>query len=177
MTQMRRFNAMRQVAPKFSSMVVDPLLFTSREHRYLFGEKFITALDQDHKWIPRWLKLNAMAVILLAVREIIHIAKAINEVTVPAQPTIPATTTRAAPLGIGESSSSRKEDNKALAILSSMWNFIHPFLVFLLSADINYFQTLGVQSQMTNRFWILLNQVTVSNFPTLLFKTNGPLKL
>ncbi|KAK4012406.1 hypothetical protein OUZ56_021505 [Daphnia magna] len=44
---MRRFNAMRHVAPKFSSMVVDPLLFSSREHRYLFGEKFITALDKE----------------------------------------------------------------------------------------------------------------------------------
>jgi hypothetical protein len=47
MTQMRRFNAMRHVAPKFSSMVMDPLLFSSREHRYLFGEKFITALDKE----------------------------------------------------------------------------------------------------------------------------------
>ncbi|KZR98490.1 Uncharacterized protein APZ42_006071, partial [Daphnia magna] len=47
MTQMRRFNAMRHVAPKFSSMVVDPLLFSSREHRYLFGDKFITALDKE----------------------------------------------------------------------------------------------------------------------------------
>ncbi|KZR97134.1 Uncharacterized protein APZ42_008163, partial [Daphnia magna] len=44
---MRRFNAMRHVAPKFSSMVVDPLLFSSREHRYLFGDKFITALDKE----------------------------------------------------------------------------------------------------------------------------------
>ncbi|KZS04654.1 Uncharacterized protein APZ42_032360 [Daphnia magna] len=44
---MRRFNAMSHVAPKFSSMVVDPLLFSSREHRYLFGEKFITALDKE----------------------------------------------------------------------------------------------------------------------------------
>jgi hypothetical protein len=47
MTQMRRSNAMRHVAPKFSNMVVDPLLFSSREHRYLSGEKFITALDKE----------------------------------------------------------------------------------------------------------------------------------
>lgn len=47
MTPMRRFNAMRHVAPKFSSMVVDPLLFSSREHRYLFGDIFITALDKE----------------------------------------------------------------------------------------------------------------------------------
>lgn len=47
MTQMWRFNAMRHVVPKFSSMVVDPLPFSSREHHCLFREKFIFALDKE----------------------------------------------------------------------------------------------------------------------------------
>ena len=38
---------MRHVAPKFFNMVVDSLLFSSREHRYLFGEKFIAALEKE----------------------------------------------------------------------------------------------------------------------------------
>ena len=47
MTQMRRTNVMRHVAPKFSNMVDDPMLFSSRDHRHLFGERFITALDKE----------------------------------------------------------------------------------------------------------------------------------
>ena len=46
-TQMRRTNVMRHVAPKFSNMVDDPMLFSSRDHRHLFGERFITALDKE----------------------------------------------------------------------------------------------------------------------------------
>jgi hypothetical protein len=47
LTQMRRSNVMRHVAPKFSNMVMDPLLFSSRDHRHLFGSRFITALDKE----------------------------------------------------------------------------------------------------------------------------------
>lgn len=46
-SKLRRSNAMRHIAPKFSGMLIDPLLFSSREHRYLFGERFITALDKE----------------------------------------------------------------------------------------------------------------------------------
>ena len=46
-TQMRRSNVMRHVAPKFSNMIIDPLLFSTREHRSLFGGRFIAALDKE----------------------------------------------------------------------------------------------------------------------------------
>lgn len=44
---MRQSNVMRHVTPKFSNMLSDPLLFSTRDHRYLFCEKFIAALDKE----------------------------------------------------------------------------------------------------------------------------------
>lgn len=46
-TKMLRSNVIRHVAPKFSNMLDDPLLFSTRDHRYLFGEKFISAMDKE----------------------------------------------------------------------------------------------------------------------------------
>lgn len=46
-TKMRRSNVIRHVAPKFSNMLVVPLLFSTRDHRYLFGEKFISAMNKE----------------------------------------------------------------------------------------------------------------------------------
>lgn len=38
---------MRHVAPKYANMLIYPRLFSSREHRYLFGEQFIDALEKE----------------------------------------------------------------------------------------------------------------------------------
>ncbi|KAI9555870.1 hypothetical protein GHT06_018387 [Daphnia sinensis] len=46
-TKMRRSNAMRHCAPKFSTMLIDNRLFSSRDYRYLFGNKFIDALEKE----------------------------------------------------------------------------------------------------------------------------------
>ena len=68
-------------------------------------------LTRRRKWIPRWTKLDAMAVILLAVRAIFQVAKGINKVAVPVTTTIPTRTTRVEPTGIGKNNSlnSQKE--------------------------------------------------------------------
>ncbi|XP_045023321.1 LOW QUALITY PROTEIN: uncharacterized protein LOC116930478 [Daphnia magna] len=46
-TKMRRSNAMRHCAPKFSTMLIDNRLFSSRDYRNLFGNKFIDALEKE----------------------------------------------------------------------------------------------------------------------------------
>ncbi len=46
-TKMRRSNAMRNFAPKFSTMLIDIRLFSSRDYRNLFGNKFIGALEKE----------------------------------------------------------------------------------------------------------------------------------
>ncbi|EFX77785.1 hypothetical protein DAPPUDRAFT_105707 [Daphnia pulex] len=46
-TKMRRSNSMRHCAPKFSTMLIDNRLFSSRDYRNLFGNKFIDALEKE----------------------------------------------------------------------------------------------------------------------------------
>lgn len=45
--KLRRFNVVRHVAPFFQNMSMEPTLFSSRQHQFLFGEKFIKALDKE----------------------------------------------------------------------------------------------------------------------------------
>ena len=47
LSKMRRSNAMRHIAPNYSTMLIDPLFFSTHDHRYFFGDKFIDALEKE----------------------------------------------------------------------------------------------------------------------------------
>lgn len=57
-TKLRQSNVMHHVETKNSNILIDSRLFSSREHRYLFGEQFIDGMgketDIDAK-LTKWL--------------------------------------------------------------------------------------------------------------------------
>jgi hypothetical protein len=70
-TKMRRSNAMRHCAPKFSTMLIDNRLFSSRDYRNL-----LTLCRKKRLLMPKWIRSDATVVLPTAVEEILISAKA-----------------------------------------------------------------------------------------------------